>query len=293
VELPPALAPLIEQRRWLIWKWEWRTGRKPPIDRDGRYINAHDPGNWLSYEEACAALAPHHQLGHSHRRVGGDGLGFALAGSGIGAFDLDHCRDRRWLAPSAEELVERAQSYTEVTPSRKGLRILGLAAGGEVHRKLKTPDAQLEIFRDCRRYITVSGAQIGLGGEELVNIDALIDELAAEQKVPAPVRLLLPRSNDVSPLAAVAIANKHSIGGLLRHSLLYGEPGPDADRSAVMWWQARCLLERGVPEDEAFVLIDNSHWNKHAHELRNEKMIRTLIEKAWALPFTPWGSNNR
>src|SRR5262249_35233052 len=204
----------------------------------------------------------------------------------IGALDLDDCFAGDWkgdwqLAPWAQKLVERAGSYCEVTPSGNGVRILGLADGGEVPALQRhMPVGKLEIFRNTNRYICVTGAQIA-GGDALVDIDPLIDALAADirrnQKTVSDVRVL-PRSN-VSLLCSLAIINKHKIDGVLRHSLLNGRPRPNDDRSSVMCWQARCLHEREVPQDEAYVLINNSHWNKHAGELRNERMIWTLIEK--------------
>jgi hypothetical protein len=303
VELPPVLKPMMARRRWLVWRWEWRGNKrmKPPIDSRGRRVNAHDFDKLMFYEDACELAA----------RIG-DGLGFQLLRSGIGAFDLDNCIDvggsesSNGRNPSSERdeyaqwalgLVTHARSYVERTPSGNGLRILGLAQGGEVHTSRRMPIGKLEIFRNCKRYVTVSGDYIPLGGDELVNIDALIDELAPPnlpRVVNSPEKRFTTRGKsfsaareNVSPLSPLAIVNKHKINGLLRQSLLNAKP-VIGRRSDVMWWQARCLVERELPPEEMYVLLDASHWNKHAGELRNEQMIWTLIEKASSLPFTPW-----
>jgi hypothetical protein len=102
---------------------------------------------------------------------------------------------------------------------------------------------------------------------------------------------------------------KHHITGKLRNYLLYVKPPAelfdalDADvgwrrLDDVHWWQARCLLERGVPEDEAFILLRESPWNRHRHEMRDapwrgDDKVRRLIAKAWAEPFTPWSEQQR
>ena len=68
--------------------------------------------------------------------------------------------------------------------SGTGLRLIGLASGPPLHRKFKAADGgSFELYRDCARFITVSGLAIqgadGVNGQP-VDIDALLDELAAE-----------------------------------------------------------------------------------------------------------------
>ena len=45
------------------------------------------------------------------------------------AFDLDDCTVDDDLAPWAKKLIEEAGSYTEITPSSDGIRIIGTARG--------------------------------------------------------------------------------------------------------------------------------------------------------------------
>ena len=113
-----------------------------------------------------------------------DGIGFALNAGGIGAFDIDHCRDAATgtVHPWAMELVRRCGSYAEVTPSGTGIRIIGTASGPALHRKFSVPNANgmsIEIYRNAERYITVSGVQIG-EAQQLANIDAQADAVAAK-----------------------------------------------------------------------------------------------------------------
>src|SRR4029077_1354407 len=71
-----------------------------------------------------------------------DGIGFAIKGSGIGAFDLDHCRnaDTGEVAPWAQERIERVPgAYLEATVSGKGLRILGTSALKNFSPKFNLP----------------------------------------------------------------------------------------------------------------------------------------------------------
>jgi primase-polymerase (primpol)-like protein len=106
--LPPALQPLTTEPRWLNWSWEWRAAKngggkwtKPPRQaRDpSRSARSNDPATWSDYDQAVARVA----AGDA------DGIGFALAGSAIGAADLDHCREPNGsIASWAQDLSNEA-----------------------------------------------------------------------------------------------------------------------------------------------------------------------------------------
>ncbi len=181
--LPTALAPLTEERRWVVWPWELRetkAGRKkwtkPPRQaRDpNRNARSNDPSTWGSYDDAVAAV----------RAGNADGIGYMLLGSGIGAIDLDHCVDREAARVDswAEQLHDEAKgAYQEVTVSGSGLRIVGTITGPETHRKFtfdRNTGAGIELYRNTARFITVSGAQIGIC-TELPPLDDFIDALLA------------------------------------------------------------------------------------------------------------------
>jgi len=57
-----------------------------------------------------------------------DGIGIALAG-GIAAIDIDHCICDGKLSAMAEDIIAKADSYTEISPSDEGVRILAKADG--------------------------------------------------------------------------------------------------------------------------------------------------------------------
>jgi hypothetical protein len=169
-KLPAVLKPMMAADQWVMWK---RTpdGKKPPFQsrRPKKHASPIDPETWSTYHEAVASAPAN------------GGIGFVLKGSGIGALDMDDCRDPKTgvLDPWAEQLVRKAgHAYVEVTPSQRGLRILGTVAGREVHTSIEMPTGKVEVYRDASRYITVSGDQVGTS-KTLGNIDALIDQIMA------------------------------------------------------------------------------------------------------------------
>jgi hypothetical protein len=182
--LPAALKPLRELPHWVAWRWFYDAKRgkwtKPPYRADDprRYARNDDPATWVSHERAARTAI----------EGGADGIGFQLAGSNIGAIDLDHCRDPESgkIDAWAQEILNRAHdAYHEVTVSGAGLRIIGTVMGAELHRRFVVADADegagIELYRRAVRFITVSGLEIG-ECRELPNIDTLIDGLVAERE---------------------------------------------------------------------------------------------------------------
>src|SRR6516225_5977073 len=102
IALPPALAPLIGDRRWLVWKWiAGKDGKrtKPPFQARAphKHASSTDPATWCDFDSAMGAY-------HAHLA---DGIGYALNGGDIGAFDIADCRDAKTgdVHPWAQALV--------------------------------------------------------------------------------------------------------------------------------------------------------------------------------------------
>ena len=121
-----------------------------------------------------------------------------LADDDLGAVDLDHCHDPKTGAIDAwaqKEIDAANGAYVEVTVSSRGLRILGVVAGGELGRKWRfrtRRTARRSKLRRTNRYVTISGAQIS-GGAESTDIDVVLDDIARrfdteKPQTPKPAR---------------------------------------------------------------------------------------------------------
>ena len=160
--LPPALAPLCQQPHWVLWRWERRREKwtKPPYTLAGTNAKSDDPSTWSGYDAALDAVR------HANGSV--DGIGFMLRGTDLTSVDLDHCLDQSGRPSAwAEAWLETMNdAYVERTPSGEGLRIIGTGAGERLQRRWTIkdaphPEAAIEVYRNCERYITITGAQIG------------------------------------------------------------------------------------------------------------------------------------
>jgi len=154
---------LKEEKSWVNWKLErvkaGRNGSKPftkiPMAVMGGKASTTDPKTWAPFEsvrrnfEAKCAQDGKGAL---------DGVGLVLRGDLVG-LDLDHCRDRKTgqIESWAAEIVKTINSYSEVSPSRTGLRIIcrGAVPGS---RRRKGP---VEMYDESSpRYLTITGAHL-------------------------------------------------------------------------------------------------------------------------------------
>nr|WP_152436592.1 hypothetical protein [Halosimplex carlsbadense] len=151
--IPSELRP-IEQ--WICWREGERDGKptkiptKPYRTSGSPNLDVTDPSQRRDFETAWKSL--------NDSRVDADGLGFVFTEDvSITGVDLDKCRDPDTgaLEEWADEIVERLDSYTEVSPSGTGVHIL---VGGELppggNRK-----GRVEMY-DTDRYFTVTGAHV-------------------------------------------------------------------------------------------------------------------------------------
>jgi|tagenome__1003787_1003787.scaffolds.fasta_scaffold20989225_5 hypothetical protein len=105
----PTLASLATQSRWVEWREEKRDGKvaKVPYHPKGYRASSTSPAHWSTRDKLKAGKN-----------------GFVL-GDGYGGLDLDDIRDPATgqLEPEAAEVIRRFETYTEVSPSGKGVKL--------------------------------------------------------------------------------------------------------------------------------------------------------------------------
>jgi len=118
--------------------------KHPHNPQSGKKASSTDLLTWSSFERVYGA----YEAGDY------DGIGFVLcSGDPFTGVDLDACRDPESgeMAAWAEEIVRYFDSYTELSPSGKGVHIL---VKGKAPASLKRP--QIEMY-STERYLTVTG----------------------------------------------------------------------------------------------------------------------------------------
>ena len=137
--------------QWVCWRYVPQRGKEKPAKQPVNPHTLHSAGvhwanTWASFDDAYAAY-------DAHRALGIDGIGFVLTRDDpFVGLDLDHCMMESELDTAAQTVVENMASYTEVSPSGTGLRIL--VACSEFHRNVRTAD--LELYSHSR-FLTLTG----------------------------------------------------------------------------------------------------------------------------------------
>lgn len=135
--------------QWVVWRYEARNGEQKPTKvpyapRTGRRADSTDPRTWSTFDESLAV----------YERGDWAGIGYVLSPDDpYTGVDLDHALDGDGkVKPWAMYYVDGLNSYTEVSPSGKGLRIFTRAAWPyDRHKK-----GDIEIYAD-KRFLTLTG----------------------------------------------------------------------------------------------------------------------------------------
>src|SRR5712692_2434897 len=155
---------LIALPRWVLWKLEERDGKstKVPYQKNGHHASSTDSSTWTTMAGLRGA-----------DRSVFTGVGFVL-GSPYTGIDLDKCRDADTgdLEPWAKEIVTSLNSFTEISPSGRGLHIFikGNLPAGRNRR------GKLEAY-STGRYFTMTGNHLAGTPESIREISD--DELTA------------------------------------------------------------------------------------------------------------------
>lgn len=140
---------------WVLWKLVSVEGKKPtkaPYHPNGYQVGAINPKGWVTFEIAFNAF----QLG------GYDGLGFVFTNTEYAGIDLDDPSflDDGIANPNYQiditrqiKIAQEFNSYSEVSPSGKGLHII---VKGSVPVGINNRKANIEVY-STGRYFTMTG----------------------------------------------------------------------------------------------------------------------------------------
>jgi putative DNA primase/helicase len=124
--VPQGLGELSGRPFWCAWRTEPSNGRitKIPYCARGRKAESNNRYTWRTLDQAADVAID----------IGGDGVGIFLGVIDfvdhlrLGGIDLDSCRDTGTgeITPWATKVIKRFNSYTEISPSRTGVKVFFL-----------------------------------------------------------------------------------------------------------------------------------------------------------------------
>ncbi len=134
--------------QWVCWRLVWDKKKnkwtKPPYQTNGSLADKTNPQHWSDFDEALAA--------YQDEESGFDGIGFCTTKNDPFFFaDLDDCFVDDAVQKRADYIVGRLDSYTETSPSDKGLRII---CKGKLPANRRTKG--IELY-SSGAYLTITG----------------------------------------------------------------------------------------------------------------------------------------
>ncbi|AHG05556.1 hypothetical protein HALDL1_00710 (plasmid) [Halobacterium sp. DL1] len=152
VDEPETIPETLRERdQWVCWREEERDGKPtkiPVTPGAGGFASSTESETWASFEAALEYTETAHA----------DGVGFVFTDDDpIVGVDLDDCRDPETgdVDDAALDIIERLDSYTEVSPTGTGYHVLirGELPEGRNRR------GSVELY-DTARFFTVTGDHV-------------------------------------------------------------------------------------------------------------------------------------
>jgi putative DNA primase/helicase len=230
---------------WVAWKIVNRDGQetKPPfVPGTSKHASSTNPATWTDFDTAI----------QKSEMNGACGIGFVIGGraveQGFIGIDIDGCRDPKndEIFPWAKQIIEQLNSYTEVTPSRTGVRVWvrgSLPPDGNNVFNLDPSigygdKVKVEVY-DRDRYFTVTGDTVfdppgGIESSDLNALYKILTGLRAEH-----------------PATGKLVAEAHKGTASLKPSVQLQRSG------TVMTNKFKLLMDGEIVSDKPFVVADD------------------------------------
>ena len=146
---------LKENANFCNWKYETRDGNLTKVPYNPHTMNKASVNNLNTFTDFSFVINALNNF---------DGIGIRVDGKII-AIDLDHCIEEGKICSWAEEIVSHFQdTYIEISPSGKGLRIILLAPDNYSYDKdkyyIKKNNVEVYVAGATNRFVTLTGNEI-------------------------------------------------------------------------------------------------------------------------------------
>ncbi len=260
-EQPPTIRPfngenipatLKAAQRWAPWRAVWNVKRqkfdKIPAHAKPPYhgISTAKPERWSTYDVALKA--------HTDNPGVFGGLGYVMTTPhGVVGIDLDNCVEDNTIAPWAQEVIDRLASYTELSPSGNGLRIL---VDGTIPHDWTNHDVGIEVYGGHEpRFLTVTGQRLKVSPHAVLAagpdvLDGLTAQYAKVKTAATAITLELPDILDDMVLPSL---DSLPLPTSVQAFLTLGDHG--GDRSRALFAASVGLYNAGLNDEEVFSIL--------------------------------------
>jgi hypothetical protein len=265
--------------QWCLWKWEWRWNKekqegrwtKPPYQPKGKLAESNNRNTWFPFADVVKAYTSGKW----------DGIGFFLTPPYIG-IDLDDCITDGHPNPLASDILKRFETYSETSPSRRGIKLIGKGKVVKDHHK----EGKIGLFSKTR-YFAFTGHVLN-GCTKIRDCQTELDELTrkewpedfGEPKKQKPPKSAMEDNQIIDKMLAAANGDKTLV---LLNADISGYPSPsEADQALcnliAFWTQDPNQIDRIFRTSG---LYREEKWGKR-QDYRNrtiQRALSTLKEK--------------
>ena len=277
-DIEPANIPtaLTQRAQWVTWKTEERDGKATKIPYNARTQNkaqSTNSGTWSPFGVALSAA-----------RRGYDGPGFVFSDADpFCGIDLDGCRDPETghIAEWARDIIADLDTYTEVSPSKTGVKLFARGTlPKDARKKWKVKDAPhvcekspgVEMY-DRGRYFAVTGWRLDGPSEpqeRQVQVDALLAKYQPKRTPPQNGQ----NGHDDNGGAASSVAERAQKYLAKVPGAVAGQFGHDATFAAA----CVLVLDFNMTPDEAWPIF--VEWNQKCDPPWSEHELHRKLDEA-------------
>lgn len=161
-----------------VWKLVDGKGKVPYNPSTRTLAKSNNKNTFMRYEDILKYLGEYMVRDENNRAIAGLGLGIF---NGYSAIDIDKCRDAESgkLTEMAMDIIEYCKSYTEISPSGTGIRII-FKTENVIDKKthyVMNQQIGLEIYisENTNKYVTLTGDILYPAEIETIDITYILE----------------------------------------------------------------------------------------------------------------------
>lgn len=174
---------------WCCWKLVPPRGKIPYNALTGQLAKSNDKTTFHSFLEVMQRISTYYKFDENQKMIGGLGLGIF---NGFSAVDIDHCRNIEdgTVTEMAQDIIDFCQSYTEISPSGTGIRIVfktSTKLDKEVYY-INNSKIGLEIYLSdqTNKFVTITGNSLYLSDLKEIDIQYILEKYMRKNQMEIP-----------------------------------------------------------------------------------------------------------